>query len=190
MPSNDLAAVFAPLLLLVVTEISSVARGLDLTEIAASKHPPFFVGLFYALHRGAGSVRVPQLGRFNFIHGANLAFVTLGFVLVTESTTGSMRAILAGLTWIVWALLPLFEVDEYEAVLEKGRRPKSFYLHLAASTASAATIYGFDAVCRWLSIPSPTTASALLLAAICLVLFYVGLFGFLRLLEGELAPGA
>jgi hypothetical protein len=185
MALSEGASLFIPLLFLVIMEISAIARDLDLRRIADEELPPFFVGLFYFLDSGPQErVGIPQLGRFNFIHGANLAIITLGFVLVSETTTGFSGHVVALLTWIVWALLPVFEVDEYEEILAAGR-PLSFYHHAALSTVGAAFLYSFESLRGVVGLP-PGLPSTVAVVVGSLVVYYAALYGFLALLEGEL----
>lgn len=185
MALNEGASLFIPLLFLVVTEISAIARDLDLKSIASDELPPFWIGLFYALDSAPdGRVDIPQLGRFNFIHGANLAIITLGFVLVTATTDGFSGQVVALLTWIVWVMLPVLEVDEYEAILETGR-PVSFYHHFAVSTVAALFAYFYDDALRALSV-SRTAVTTAAFAAGLVALYYAALYGFLALLKREL----
>lgn len=185
MALNEGASIFIPLLFLVVTEIGAIARNLPLKRIADEELPPFWIGVFYWLHSDPNErVRIPQLGRFNFIHGANLAIITLGFILVTDTTSGFTGHVVALLTWIVWMMLPIFEVDEYEAILETGR-PVSFYFHVLVGSANALFIYFFDGVLDAFSVPSSTaTAVAFFIGNV--VLYYASLYGFLVLLKQEL----
>mgnify|MGYP007091090703 CR=1 FL=1 len=97
---------FVSLLFVVVIEIGGIARSLDLERISEEKLPPFFIGLFYLLDTGSQQqqVTIPQLGRFNFLHGANLAILFIGYALVTETTTGLTGFLISLVTFVVWAL--------------------------------------------------------------------------------------
>lgn len=182
---NEGASLFIPLLFLLITEISSIARDLDLEKIASDELPPFWVGLFYFLYSDPRErITIPQLGRFNFIHGANLAIITLGFVLVTETTGGFSGDVIALLTWIVWVMLPVFEVDEYEAILETGR-PISYYIHFAVSTVAGLFIYSYDGVLNAISVTRTFVTTATFTVGV-IVLYYAALYGFLVFLKREL----
>ncbi len=180
---------FVSLLFVVIVEIGAIARSLDLERIAEQKLPPFFIGVFYLLDTGSSqqTVSIPQLGRFNFLHGANLAILFVGFVLVTETTTGLTGVLIALVTVIVWALLPLLEVDEYEEILIDGYRPVSYYHHVIVVLVAAVMIYSYDSL--WALLPIATSNSWLRyipLIILCLILYYIMLFGFLKHLEREL----
>ncbi|NHN40972.1 hypothetical protein G9C85_04885 [Halorubellus sp. JP-L1] len=181
-------SLFVSLLFVVVVEIGGIARSLDLETISEQKLPPFFVGLFFLLDTGSqDAVGVPQLGRFNFLHGANLGILMLGFVLVSTSLTGLTRLLVSIITFVIWALLPLLEVDEYEAILIDGYRPVSYYHHAIVSLATALLIYEYDSL--WSAL-APATAPSILqpagLLVVCIAGYYVMLFGFLKHLEREL----
>jgi hypothetical protein len=181
-------SLFVSLLFVVVIEIGAIARSLDLERIADQKLPPFFIGLFYLLDTGSQqTVSVPQLGRFNFLHGANLAILMVGFVLVTETVTGITGLLVSVITVIVWALLPLLEVDEYEEILIDGFRPVSYYHHVLVVAATALVIYSYDGLWRRFAPASaPQHLEAVGLFVVCVPLYYVMLLGFLKHLEREL----
>jgi|GEM_PF-3176357 len=180
---------FISFLFLVVIEIGGVARSLDLERISEQKLPPFFIGLFYFLDTGSQQqqVTIPQLGRFNFLHGANIAIIFLGYVLVTETTTGSTGILFSLITYVVWAILPLLEVDEYEDILIDGFRPVSYYHHVLVVSAAAIYIYFYDYIWSAIEIEgfTPVFKDVFLIIS-CIILYYLMLFGFLKELEREL----
>lgn len=186
MPVN--ISLFVSLLFVVVVEIGAIARSLDLETISEQKLPPFFIGLFYLLDTGSqDTVGVPQLGRFNFLHGANLGILMLGFVLVSVSLTGLTKLLVSTITFVIWALLPLLEVDEYEQILIDGFRPVSYYHHALFSLFTALLIYEYDVV--WNTVVPAGTPSVFQpagLFVICVSCYYIMLFGFLKHLEREL----
>lgn len=180
---------FVSLLFVVIVEISAIARSLDLERISEEKLPPFFIGLFYLLDTKSTeqTVSVPQLGRFNFLHGANLAILFLGYVLVAETVNGIAGVLILLVTFVVWALLPLLEVDEYEEILVDGYRPVSYYHHVVVVAVAALLVYFYDALWQMIAPASaPSTLRVGLLAVFCVGLYYVMLFGFLKHLEREL----
>lgn len=180
---------FISFLFLVVIEIGGVARTLDLERISEQKLPPFFIGLFYLLDTGSQQqqVTIPQLGRFNFLHGANLAIIFLGYVLVTETTVGSTGILFSLITYVVWAIIPLLEVDEYEDILIDGFRPVSYYHHVLVVSATALYIYFYDYIWEMVEIEVafPLLKDSVLIVS-CIFLYYIMLFGFLKELEREL----
>lgn len=183
----DSIEIFISLLFVVIIEIGGVARSLDLERICEEKLPPFFIGLFFLLDTGSQQqqVSIPQLGRFNFLHGANLAILFLGFGLVVEATTGATGLLIGLVTYVVWAILPLLEIDEYEEILVDGYRPVSYYHHVIVVTLSAALIYSYDSIWNYAFGGSSLIKNAILIA-LCIGLFYIMLFGFLKNLEREL----
>lgn len=181
-------SLFVSLLFVVVVEIATVARDLELERISEDRLPPFFVGLFYLLDTGSQQqVTIPQLGRFNFLHGANLAIITLGFVLVTDATSGRTGALIALVTFVIWALLPLLEVDEYEEIVADGYRPVSYYHHVFVTILTAIFIYFYGPV--WMLLADgtlPAAAQTPIFVLGCLVCYYASLLWFLKHLEREL----
>lgn len=180
---------FVSLLFVVVIEIGGIARSLDLERISEEKLPPFFIGLFYLLDTGSQQqqVSIPQLGRFNFLHGANLAILFIGFALVTETTAGLTGFLISLVTFVVWALLPLLEVDEYEDILIDGYRPVSYYHHVLIVALSAVLMYSYDIIWSYTVGNTPSQlVKNLILVVLCIGLYYVMLFGFLKNLEREL----
>ena len=181
-------SLFVSLLFVVIVEIATVARELDLERISKDKLPPFFVGLFYLLDSGSQQqVTIPQLGRFNFLHGANLAMIILGFVLVTDTTSGRTGALIALVTFVVWALVPLLEVDEYEEIVADGYRPVSYYHHVFVTALTALFIYFYEPGWTLLAAGTlPAIARVPIFVAGCLLGYYVSLLWFLKHLEREL----
>lgn len=182
---------FISLLFVVVIEIGGVARSLDLERISKEKLPPFFIGVFFFIdskeNANDDKTTIPQLGRFNFLHGANLAILFLGFVLVVEQTSGFTGILISLITFAVWALLPLFEVDEYEEILVDGYRPVSYYHHVIVVALSSLLIYFYDFIFSLFFFIKLTTFNKYAsLAIISVFLYYVMLFGFLTHLEREL----
>lgn len=179
---------FVSLLFVVVIEIGGIARSLDLERISEEKLPPFFIGLFYLLDTGSSQqkVSVPQLGRFNFLHGANLAILLLGFILVSTTSSGLTKILVSLVTFIIWALIPLLEIDEYEEILIDGLRPVSYYHHVVIVSISAVLISFRELL--WSLFPyqlhSLIKQSIQILVILCL--YYTMLFGFLKHLEREL----
>lgn len=179
---------FVSLLFVVVIEIGGIARSLDLERISEEKLPPFFIGLFYLLDTASSQqkVSVPQLGRFNFLHGANLAILLLGFILVSTTSSGLTKILVSLVTFIIWALIPLLEIDEYEEILIDGLRPVSYYHHVVIVSISAVLISLRELL--WSLFPyqlhSLIKQSIQILVILCL--YYTMLFGFLKHLEREL----
>lgn len=179
---------FVSLLFVAIIEISGVARSLDLERINKQKLPPFFIGLFYLLDSGSSQqkVSIPQLGRFNFIHGANLAIIFLGFVLIVENTDGRTGLFITLITFVIWAILPLLEVDEYEEILIDGYRPVSYYHHVLMVSIASLVVVSYDTIWSMIPYSVPILLEDFLLLAVCILFYYIMLFGFLKHLEREL----
>jgi hypothetical protein len=133
-------SVFVPLLFLVVTELSSIAREIDLKNTVKQKSSPFVLGFAPRFVEELNKfLNVPKLGHFNFIHGANFILLALGMFLVVSISSGTTMYVLVAMVWIIWSLLPIFEVDKYQAILNT-KKPFSFAIHVATTSICAAFI--------------------------------------------------
>lgn len=136
----ETVSVFVPLLFLVVTELSSIAREINLKNSINRK--PLVLGFAPEFVEELNEfLTVPKLGHFNFIHGANFVLLSLGMFMVVILSDSIITYILATMIWIVWALLPIFEVSEYESILDNGK-PFSFVIHVFLTTICAGFIVG------------------------------------------------
>lgn len=188
MAQDSSISIFVPLLVLIIVEISQVAREFDLVAIAEKKQEPFFYSVFYLLDQSSQDIiKIPQLGPFNFIHGMNLAILYLGFTLIVTSSGGSRQVIIALIVWLFWVLVPVLEVKEYVIIMDDPNvGPISFLYHSIVTTIAAIGIFMFgDAVIT--SSQGWVLQQPLVLYILgVVVLFYADLIGFLTLLEGEL----
>lgn len=73
---------------------------------------------------------VPDLGRFMFIHIANSILLFLGLLFSLKLLSGSFRQISITITVLVWAILPVFELDEYDMMLSEDIVVYSFPVHI------------------------------------------------------------
>lgn len=136
---QDAVTTLAPLLFLVVTQVSTVGRDIDLqTALSEERHPlgfPFLKGVF------------PPLGRFNFVHGMNLVTLTSALVLITLLSTGWIRWGMTFLTYLVLIVLPVLEVSEYDQILQVAESTPptetvySFHLHVLLATVLTAFVF-------------------------------------------------
>jgi hypothetical protein len=141
----ETVSVFVPLLFLVVTELSSIAREMNLKNAVNRDRRPLVLGFAPQFVDGLNKhIGIPKIGHFNFIHGANFVLLSLGMLMVVFLSSGVIRYILATMIWIVWVLLPIFEVDEYEYILDvDNRKPFSFIAHVSLTTICAGFVaYG------------------------------------------------
>jgi hypothetical protein len=115
-----------PLLFLVVTQISSAGREMDLVEVAGD-HNPF---VFSFLPNGV----FPNMGRFNFVHGMNMVVLIIAVVTSAGLTTGLQGRLLVAVSITLWVVTPALEVDEYDQILDEfsdnDRHLHSFHIHV------------------------------------------------------------
>lgn len=123
--SVDVTAVI-PLLFLLVTQISSAGREMDLAAVAGNHTSfvfSFLPGWFF-----------PEMGRFNFVHGMNTVVLFIAVVTSAGLTTGLQRTLLVVVSITLWIVTPALEVDEYDQILERfsesGRILYSFHIHI------------------------------------------------------------
>lgn len=136
---DEAVAIFIPLLLAVVTSLSSFLRdSVDLISVAQNQNPsfPFF------------SVFLPALGRFPIIHISNIFFLLLGIVIVKDVATSNLTALLGSLILGIFSLiLPLLEIDEYEEILNQSSsgwfHPRSYYYHCVSMGFLVLSFFGF-----------------------------------------------
>lgn len=122
-------------------ELCNIARDIDLENAVNRKYRPFVLGFSPALSQAIDqTLSVPRLGHFNFIHAANFVLLSLGIFLVRLLSTGTITIILAIMIWVVWSLLPLFEVGEYEEILDRNR-PWSFLIHVVFASVTAVCVF-------------------------------------------------
>ncbi|MGB9934089.1 hypothetical protein [Haloarcula amylolytica] len=122
--ATDLNSLLLPIILLVVVELSGVARDVDLEEAVTKDYPPIF------LPSGESSI-IPHFGRFNFIHGLNTTLILFGALLL--SGPNSRLPVISGLIFsVVWIALPLLEVEEYDDILLEGKSASSIHWHTGA----------------------------------------------------------
>lgn len=116
-----------PLLFLVVLKLCDIAREINLEEIQGNA--PWDVPLWSTYGWGA---TLPNLGRFNFIHFTNFFLLLYAFNFTFISLeSGDTRLMLLMFIVLVWVLLPIFEVKEYDNIppQEEGEWPSSFNYH-------------------------------------------------------------
>lgn len=136
---SEAVAIFIPLLLTVVTSLSSFLRdSVDLISIAQNQSPSFpFLSVF-----------LPPLGRFPIIHISNIFFLLLGIVIVKDVATSNLTALFASLILGIFSLvLPLLEVGEYEEILNQNAskwfHPRSYYYHCVSMCFLVLSFFGF-----------------------------------------------
>ncbi|GGM50632.1 hypothetical protein [Haloarcula argentinensis] len=119
--ATDLNSLLLPIILLVVVELSGVAREVDLEEAVVKDYPPIF------LPSEEFSI-IPHFGRFNFIHGLNTTLILFG-VLLLSGPNSQLPVISALILSVVWIALPVLEVEEYDDILLEGESATSIHWH-------------------------------------------------------------
>ena len=136
---NETIALFIPLLLAVVTGLSSFLReDVDL-ESAVDKQRPSFPGVLLWF--------LPPLGRFSVIHISNILLLLIGIRLVKnvaeEFQTAVVGSIVLGLFLVI---LPMIEIRPFDQVLDETSSgwfyPRSYYYHLISVTFLALYFFG------------------------------------------------
>ena len=136
---NDTVALFIPLLLAVVTGLSSFLReSVDLKSAVIKKRPSFPGFLSF----------LPPLGRFPAIHLSNILLLLIGIRIIKNVATDSRTAIFgAMITGLFLLILPLIEIDSFDQILDdNGSRwfsPRSYYYHCIAMIFLSMSFFGF-----------------------------------------------
>ena len=121
MPSESSVGLFAPIIFLLVAELSNIARDIPLEEIVRENRPPitFREWSLFA-----------NLGRFPLIHFGNMVLLAFTVFVTLHFSKGIAAAGLLLGTSLLLYLLPLFELDEYDKILSEGEFPDSYWKHL------------------------------------------------------------
>lgn len=85
---------------------------------------------------------IPDLGRFMFIHTANSILLLLGLLFSSTLLSGSFRQISVIITVLVWFILPVFELDEYDMMLSEDIVVYSFPVHVLNVIILAVAVLG------------------------------------------------
>lgn len=135
-PNTDAVTIMAPLLFIVVLELSSIGRDVDLPKAMEQERYPLGLPFLRPIF--------PPFGRFNFVHGANLVVLTSGLLLITLLGGQWVRWGTSFMAWIVLIILPVLEVEEYGRILSEnaGSLSRFFYsFHVHLLLASVLTLY-------------------------------------------------
>ncbi|WP_324663679.1 hypothetical protein [Haloarcula sediminis] len=136
---NETVALFIPLLLAVVTGLSSFLRESVDLESAVNQRRASFPGFLSFL---------PPLGRFPAIHLANILLLLIGIRLIKDTATDSQTAIIGAIILGVFLLiLPIIEIRSLDRILdERGSQwfyPRSYYYHCIAVFFLSLSFFGF-----------------------------------------------
>jgi len=136
---NETVALFIPLLLAVVTGLSSFLRESVDLKSAVNQRRSSFPGFLSFL---------PPLGRFPVVHLANIFLLLIGIRLIKDTATDSQTAIIGAIILGVFLLiLPIIEIRSFDQILDKkGSQwfyPRSYYYHCIAVFFLSVYFFGF-----------------------------------------------
>jgi hypothetical protein len=136
---NETVALFIPLLLTVVTGLSSFLRESVDLESAVNKRRISFPGFLSFL---------PPLGRFPAIHLANILLLLIGIRLIKDTATDDQTAIIGAIILGVFLLiLPIIEIRSLDKILDgkdsQWFYPRSYYYHCVAVFFLSLSFFGF-----------------------------------------------
>ncbi|WP_135305273.1 hypothetical protein [Haloarcula amylovorans] len=136
---NEIVALFIPLLLAVVTGLSSFLReSVDLETAVIRDRPSFPVLLSF----------LPPLGRFPAIHLSNILLLLIGIRLIKDVATDNQTAIIGAVVLGLFLLiLPMIEIDLFDQILDEGGSqwfsPRSYYYHCLGVIFLSLSFFGF-----------------------------------------------
>lgn len=136
MTNGQTIPIVLPLIYLVVLKIGDISREIDLGEF--EKQDGWRITS--PVH---GFTSFASLGHFVYLHTINVVILQFAFISTAYLVEGdvlfvlinwegpALHFILGMITFLLWLLLPLFEVDEYSTVdTNKNGVPKSFSRHV------------------------------------------------------------
>lgn len=163
----NIGSLILPILVLIVVELSSIAREVDLKKAVNNDHPPLL------LPNSTGAI-IPNLGRFNFIHGFNTTLILFGVFSLSHPRV-DLPFISSLILFVLWAALPMLEVDEYDDLLEASVPIRSVHWHIVSGAIAIPYIAIFqrylgDIVYLGVEWSQPIFASVFLTASTALVI--------------------
>lgn len=87
------------------------------------------------------SVLAPPMGRFALLHSANYAILAYLFVISFVHLVGQIRFISLILVSVLWLMLPVFEVDEYDYLLREGAIVESLANHIGTTLITIGVLF-------------------------------------------------
>lgn len=134
----QIGSLILPILVLVVVELSSAAREVDLEQAIRQDYPPMLLP-----QRQFNFL--PRFGRFTFIHVTN-ASLLLGGIYLLSTGSREFTILSAVILTVLWIALPMLEVEEYDDILAAGHAPKSIYFHILVGVVAIWYIAGSQQV--------------------------------------------
>jgi len=131
-------SVLVPIMFVLVFEVASKARTLDLYELLPNDEPQprtgweeslgtFFTGILPKLEYNR---HIPRFGHFGSLYAVSRVILTYGAGLIGYGLDGDSRFVLGLAIMIMMGVLPLIEVDEYRYIDTRSGFPNSARLHL------------------------------------------------------------
>lgn len=118
--SSSAIVVFTSVSFLLVTEISSITRNMEMERLAKTNRAPFEFGF----------ITIPNFSRFTLLHAINIMIlISVGLALFLLNKN-LITALLIGPTLAISFLLPLLEIDEFDELLKDGTLPQSLSTHI------------------------------------------------------------
>jgi hypothetical protein len=136
---NETVTLFIPLLLAVVTTLSSFLRNnVNLVSVAQEEQTSFPFLLKF----------LPPLGRFPIIHLSNISLLLLGILIIKDVATSSLATNIGSIVLAIFSLiLPILEINAYEQILDKKdsewSHPESYYYHCFSMIFLSLYFFGF-----------------------------------------------
>ena len=141
MPEADLTltiSIFIPVMLLVVVEIASIAREIDLEEHHPDNRIPYqpefdrkgaeFLSKYLKLQNTEPVI--PQFGHFGSLHAISTVLLLAGMAVVGYAVSDPTRYVLSIFVVSVLSLLPYLEIDEYADIRRNGVPTSSIKYHI------------------------------------------------------------
>lgn len=129
----------ATVVVVIVVELSTAARHTDTSKL-------------YFESRSSSGVVPFRFGRLPFIHSANIALLVTALTFSEITLKDNPTSIISAALLFVLLLLPLFEVKEYDRLLQKAPTrlptiiPASFLFHLSSTILVTYLIDQFPAI--------------------------------------------
>lgn len=76
---------------------------------------------------------VPSLGRFALIHSLSFTLLVYVFIVSFRNLPTDLRDISLPIIILVWAFLPVLEVEEYDMILSDNQQTSSLLIHILAT---------------------------------------------------------
>lgn len=130
-------SVLVPIMFLLVFEVASKARTLDLYELLPSDelHPrtSWEASAAALLTRNLPGLEpnqhIPRFGHFGSLHAVSRGILYYGAILVGYGLDGDARFVLGFAIIVMMAVLPLIEIDEYRHIDNRSIFPRSVRIH-------------------------------------------------------------